>query len=123
VVLMARTTQDLSKKVMELLGLLEAQEDVSAEDHALIANAYSDKFEELFFRDIAYWSADEIDNKAFRAMARIMAEEVASAFSKPVPTEFSEAGQPISMGTKGLMDLRRIVAREKSGLPTPGVFF
>ena len=120
---MARTTQDLSKKVMELLGLLDAQEDVSAEDHALIAGAYSDKFQELFFRDIAYWPADEIDNKAFLPMARIMAAEVASAFSRPVPTEFSEAGQPIDMGTKGLTDLRRIIARERSGLPTPGIFF
>lgn len=120
---MARTTQDLSKKVMELLALLEAQEDVSTEDHALISNAYTDKYQELFFRELAYWPVDEIDNKAFLAMARIMAEEVASAFSKPVPTEFSEGGQPISMGTKGLMDLRRIVARERSGLPTPGVFF
>lgn len=108
---------------MELLGLLDAQEDVSAEDYALIANAYADKYQELFFRDIAYWPVDEIDNKVFLAVSRIMAEEVASAFSRPAPTEFSEAGQPVSMGTKGLMDLRRIIARDRSGLPTPGVFF
>lgn len=120
---MARTTQDLSKKVMELLGLLEAQEDVSAEDHALIANAYADKYEEMFFREIFYWPADEIDNKAFLATARIMAAEVAPAFGKPEPIENSEGGQPISMGTKGLMDLRRIIQVDRSGLPTPGIFF
>ncbi len=120
---MARTTQDLSKKVMVFLGLSEGSEDPSAEDHALIVAAYEAKFEELFFRELVYWPVDSIDNKAFLAMARIMAAEVASAFAKPVPTEFSEGGQPIDMGTKGLMDLRRIVARERSGLPTVGVFF
>lgn len=120
---MARTTQDLSKKVMELLGLLDAQEDVSTEDHALISRAYADKYEELFFREIAYWPADEIDNKAFLPMARIMAAEVASAFGRPVPTEFSEGGQPVDMGTKGLMDLRRIIQVDRSGLPTPAVYF
>ncbi len=120
---MARTTQDLSKKVMELLGLSEAQEDPSAEDHGTIVAAYESKFDELFFRDLAYWPIDEIDNKAFLAMARIMAAEVASAFARAIPMEFGEGGQPVDMGTKGLMDLRRIVARERSGLPTPGTFF
>ncbi len=120
---MARTTQDLSKKVMELLGLGEAQEDPSAEDHGTIVAAYESKYEALFFRKIAYWPVDAIDDKAFLAMARIMAAEVASAFGKAIPMEFSEGGQPIDMGTNGLMDLRRIVARERSGLPTQAVYF
>lgn len=120
---MARTVQDLSKQVMENLALLDAQEDVSAEDHAKIARAYADKYAEMFFREIFYWPVDAIDNKAFLSVARIMAEEVASSFSKPVPTEFDEGGQPISMGTKGLRDLRRLIAKERSGLPVRAEYF
>lgn len=120
---MARTTQDLSKQVMENLSLLEAHEDVSAEDHAKIARQYETKYAEMFFRELFYWPISEIDDMAFLSVARIMAEEVASAFSRPVPMEFSEGGQPVSMGTKGLMDLRRIVARHATGLPVRAVYY
>lgn len=117
------TISDLAKRVMQNLKLIDAQEDVSAEDFALISDAYSQKFEELFFRELAYWPADEIDGKAFLAIARIMSEEVAAPFGQAIPLEFSEGGAQVSMGTKGLMDLRRIVARERSGMPTVGTYF
>lgn len=117
------TIQDLAKRTLQNLRVLDAQEDVAAEDFALINDAYAQKYEELFFRELAYWPVDEIDGKIFTALARIMAEEVAVPFGQTVPIEFGEGGEQISMGTKGLRDLRRIVAREKSGLPTPGVFF
>ncbi len=120
---MARTVNELAQKVMELLGLAEAEETVSAEDFALVNRAYEDRYSELFFRELAYWELDAIDNKAFPMLARIMVGEVASAFGKPEPTEFTEGGQPVAMSVKGLMDLKRLVARERSGNPTPAVYF
>lgn len=120
---MSKTVADLSRKVMELLALQDPNEDVSTEDHALISNAYQSRFEELFFREIVWWPVDVIDDKAFTAIARVVAAEVAFSFGRPIPMEYAENGQPVDMGNKGLMDLKRLVSKEKSGLPTTAVYF
>lgn len=118
-----RTTQELATETMRMLGLLEAQEEASSEDAAHITRAYEDKLAELQFREIAYWTSTAIPKLIFRPVARIIAAEVASSFGKAVPVESDENGAPIPMGTKGLKDLRRIISREATGLPTVGQYF
>lgn len=120
---MTRTTQELATETMRLLGLLEAQEEASSEDAAHITRAYEDKFIELQHREIAYWTSTAIPKLVFRSVARIIAEEVASSFGKEVPTEFVDGGRAVSMGEKGMHDLKRIVSRERSGLPTVAQYF
>lgn len=120
---MSRTKTELAKEVLTLLGLIDAQEEPSSEDAALIKRAYDDKYEELKLLDLAYWSKASIPNPVFRAIARIVAEDIAPAYGKQVPTEFDDSGRPVSMGTKGLFDLKRVVAREATGVPTQAVYF
>ena len=120
---MARSKTELAKEAMTLLGLIDAQEEPSSEDAALIKRAYDDKFEELTLRELTYWTKDFIPNAVFRAVSRIIAEDVAPSFGKQVPVEFDDNGNPVSMGTKGLFDLKRVISRERSGLPTVGTYF
>lgn len=114
---MARTTQDLATEAMRLLGLLEAQEEASAEDRAHISRVYADKYEEWVFRDLAWWPVDEIDNKAFQHVARIIADEVAPSFGRSAPQEQDENGDVVSMGVKGLRGIRRLAASDRTGMP------
>jgi hypothetical protein len=120
---MSRTKSDLAEEVMRLLGLLDANESPSTEDSSLIENAYDDKWEELRLHERIYWKKDEIPNEVFRAMARIVAEDVAPSFGVQTQPEFGEGGQQVSMGTKGLFDLKRVMAREASGVPTKATYF
>lgn len=121
--LLTRTTQDLAQRVMEILGLLEAQESVTAEDAALIKRVYEGRHAEWAFRNLAYWQIDEIPVLAFESLAGMMAGEVAPSFSAQQPIVMDENGQQIGVSVKGLRDLRRIVQVEMSGLPTVGVFY
>jgi len=120
---MARTKSDLATEVMRLLGLLDANESPSSNDSTLIENAYDDKWEELRLHERVYWDKGSIPNEVFRAMARIVAEDVAPIFGVQAQPEFDEGGRPVSMGTKGLFDLKRVMAREASGVPTKTAFF
>jgi hypothetical protein len=118
-----RTQQDLAQRVMELLGLLEAQEEVSTEDAALIRRIYENRFEEWFFRDIAYWQIDVIPALAFESLAEMMAQEAAQSFGRSVPIVMDENGAQVAIGVKGLRGMRRIIQVERSGLPTVGTYF
>jgi len=118
-----RTIEDLATETMRMLGLLEAQEEASTEDAAHISRAYEDKFTEWFLREIAYWPVEAIPTEVFRAVARLMADEVAASFGAKAPTEMDENGQTISMGVKGMRTLNRVNTRRRSGLPTAATFF
>ena len=120
---MTRTANELATESLRLLGLLEAQENASAEDAAHIIRVYRDKLAEWQFRDIAYWIEDEIPNECFSYVCRMIAEEIAPSFGKSAPMEMDENGSSVSMGVKGLRGIRRIIQRERSGLPTVGSFF
>lgn len=120
---MARTTQDLATRTMQLLGLIEANETISAEDYGVIVDVYENRHAEWTFRELVWWPLDVIPNEAFESLARMMAEDVAPSFETVVPQEQDEDGQIVSMGQKGLRGLKRIKRRAASGLPTPMVSF
>lgn len=120
---MPRTKQDLATEAMRRLALLEAQEEAAAEDAADIIRIYEQKMEEWRFRDLAWWPDDAIPDMAFGYVADQIAEIIASHFGAASPQVQDETGDAVSIGTRGLRGIRRLKARERSGLSTKGVFF
>lgn len=120
---MSRTTTELATEVLTLLGLIDAQEEPSAEDAALIKRAYSDRYEEWQIRNLTYWAEADIPNAVFRNVARIIADDVATSFGKPPPVEVDENGQTVSMGVKGLRGLRRVIEKKSAKLPVRSVYY
>ncbi len=114
---MTLTIQDMSRRSMELLGVIGAEEEPAAEDHALFARTYATKWAELTMRDLIYFEAEEIPEEAFEALCQIMADMNASAFGKSPPITIDENGQQVSMKVAGFRDLRRLVQKRPSGLP------
>jgi len=120
---MSKTKSDLATEVLRLLGLLDANESPATADEDFITAAYDDKYEELRLNERVYWSKGSIPEAVFRSVARIVAEDVAPVYGVQAQPEFDEGGRQVSMGTKGLFDLKRVMARETSNVPTKAVYF
>jgi hypothetical protein len=118
-----RNEQDLAQRVMEILGMLEAQSELPAEEAALIKRVYATRYEEWFFRKIAFWPIDEIPAAAFESLAEMMTEAIAPSFGSSVPVIMDENGQQIAVSVRGLRNMRRIIQIEASGLPTTSNYF
>lgn len=72
---------DLVQAILEELGVLETGQPVAAEDADIIIRRLFPKLEELNERDVSYIDADNISNAQFLPLVKIMANEMASAFS------------------------------------------
>ncbi len=120
---MARTVQDLATRSMKLLGLLEASEEAASEDFGDIQRVYVNRFADLGYRQMTYWPLEEIPEEAFEYVARIIADEIAPTYGKSAPIEIDENGSQVSMGVRGIRGLRRLMSKEKSGLPVAATFF
>lgn len=118
-----KNINDLAQRTMEILGLLEAQEDVSSEDFALLSRIYENRYCEWQFRGLAYWPVAEIPQLAFESLAEMLAGEASSSFGVPTPIVLDENGQQVGVGVKGLRNMRRIIQVEQSHLPTVGQFY
>lgn len=120
---MALTVEDLARRSMELLGALEAQEEPSAEDRALLERIYTNKYAELTSRDMTYWEQTSIPEEAFEAMCMIAASVAASAYGKGPPVVIDENGQQVGMNVAGYRDLRRLMQKIGSGKPSQALYF
>lgn len=120
---MAKTRQDLAKRAMQLLGLLEAQEDVAAEDFALIDGVYATKYAEWYLREKAWWPIDEIPDMAFHYVADQIAELISTDYGRPAPDVKDDGGETVSIGERGRRGILRLIARERTGLPTQAMYF
>ncbi len=120
---MSRTPHDLATRVLKLLGLLDAQEEASAEDAADIIRTYEEKWSEFSARELVYWPRDVIPDEAFQHIARIVADDMATTFGRAAPVENDESGRQTTMGAKGMMGLRRLIERQATGLPTVADYF
>jgi hypothetical protein len=123
---MSRTTTELATEVMRLPNWISQDETPDSADDAHIKRIYSDWFAyaQMQEREIVYWSEDTIPNEAFLAIVRIIADMVGPSFGDPAPVEIDvETGMQVSMGKKGWNMLRRLTARESSGLSAPGTYF
>jgi hypothetical protein len=108
---------------MRLLRLLEPQEEAAIEDAADIVATYEARHAEWLVREMAYWSVDAIPDVVFLPVARIIAADIASSFGAEVPMEIDENGAPVSMGVKGMRDLKRITSSGPTGVATQAVYF
>lgn len=121
--MVTRTIQDMAQRAMELLTVLEAQEEVSAEDAALFDRTYRAKHAELTFREIAYWPVAAIPEEVFESVCMIMADMNCTSFGKSTPVVMDENGAQVGMGVAGMRGLRRIIQRDPTGLPTQALYF
>lgn len=120
---MALTVEDLARRSMELLGALEAQEEPSAEDRAIFARTYANKYAELTARDLTYWELEEIPEEAFEAVCMVMADMNCSAYGKATPITVDENGQQVSFKVAGYRDLRRLMQKIGSGQVAQALYF
>lgn len=121
---MVKSTADLAIEVMRLPGWLDANEEPDSEDAAHIVRTYTAYFNEWVLRDVAYWPLAEIPEEVFIHIVRIIADSVAPSFGDAAPQEIDiESGQPVSMGHKGWLGLKRVTSRDKTGVPTEVSYF
>lgn len=125
---MARTKSELSTAVLRELGVVDALHSPAAVDAAFVEERYDDRLEEMKDKGLVYWpntgrATEEIPNVVFRSMVLIMVAEVAPSYGYPIPTSVDDRGRPIPCGTKGLMDLRRHLAKGPSGAPTRATYY
>lgn len=122
---MTSSVAELASDVYSIrLGLVDIRKQPTAEQRARVERLYAQKYAELARRDQAYWRQDEIPDLVVGALGRIIAEELCSGIGMPVPTEADDtSGQEVSIGTKGRRLLARLLARERTGLPTQAEYF
>lgn len=118
-----KTTAQLATAVMRKLGLIDTNKEPSAGQQASIIDLYEDWVESVRPMDMIYWETAAIPRAVFAAVTRIIAEEFCNSMGRDIPTEQDENGQAVSIGNRGLMMLKRHLAREQSGVPTRATYF
>jgi hypothetical protein len=120
-----RTVHQLVTAAIRKLASIDQNEEPSAAERAQGVSLYNEKYAELDHDELVYWEnsddpeEEEIPELVFGALTRIMAEEMAPVMGEPIPSEQGEDGSgPLSIGTKGMRMLRRIMARRPSDVPT-----
>lgn len=120
-----RTVHQLATAAIKRrLAAIDINEEPSAAERSEAISIYDEKYAELEGEELVFWEnsgdpdTEEIPERVFGALTRIMAEELASAIGQAIPSEQDEDGSPLSIGTKGMRMLRRIMARPASGVPT-----
>ena len=79
-----RTLQNLSKAVMEKLGVIDALQDPSAQDHTMIVNRYAEILEGLAEEELAYWPEGAIPFIVMPVLIDLMALHVGPSFGRPI---------------------------------------
>ena len=125
-----RTVHQLITAAVRRLASIDENEEPSAAQRAKGVDLYDEKYAELDGEELVYWDnsgdpeEEEIPERVFGALTRIMAEEMAPVMGEPIPSEQDENGAgPISIGNKGMRMLRRIMARQASNVPTKIDYF
>lgn len=124
----AKTKVQLVGDVLLKLGILDAVSTASAEDSAFVETRYDDKLAELRDKGLCYWpntgrTTQEIPQAIYLALVDIMCEDVAPAFGVTTKPEVDDYNRPVTVGTKGMRNLRRHMAKQPSGEPTRATYF
>jgi hypothetical protein len=106
---MAKSARDLCNKALELLMVSEPGQPISAEDYSLVRAALSTLVAELDAIEVAYIyidanddAAEDVDERYFMALARLLANDAAPSFGIATADEASRQVM--------LNRLRRVVA-------------
>lgn len=105
---MTKTVNDLSRRVMQRLALLQPNEDPESEDHQLIEEVYRGRLLELTEVGVGYWPASEIPDAAFNSVVMLIANDVAPEFSRPWSPEIE---------VEAMRRIRAHAAKRPSGEP------
>ena len=109
---MTQTKQDLAKRVLIELEVINATEVPEHEDAELVKDYYTTKLASLVDDGKAYWPADEIPDAAFTAVAQIMADNCKKAFGKQYENL-----------QEGLDSLAEHISKQSDGQPTVIEYF
>ncbi len=121
-----RNLQELALAVMHRLSSSDIQDSaVGARELDIITKRYEEKFAELKFEGLAYWTSTAIPLEAFNAIVRIVAHEAAAPLGEAIPEEQEAdgAGPAQQIGVIGMKMLRKHMRRRMSGQPTVGEYF
>lgn len=115
-----RTTTELATAVLRKLSQIDAVE--TADDHTeaktVITDSYNDKYYELRFKDLTYWTQTTIPVEVFPAIRDLIVLDVSGEFGQPVSPEDYEAREQII-----LKRIRRITGRQHSKNRTQTLYF
>jgi hypothetical protein len=115
-----RTTTELATAVLRKLSQIDATED--ADDHTeaktVITDSYNDKYYELRFHDMTYWTQASIPVEVFAAIRDLVALDVSGHFGEPVSPEDYEAREQII-----LKRIRRITGTQHSKTSTQALYY
>lgn len=119
-----RTVAELAVDVLGVrLGQIDINKQPTSAQRARVSSLYDQKYAEMNRLDRVYWPSAEIPELVFGALSRIIAEEMCPGFGMPIPSEFDDDGQQVSIGTKGRRMLQRFFAKDPSGVPTMATYF
>lgn len=88
---MAKTTDDLVEKVLQLLLVTDPLEQISTEDNSAVTSQYTTSLEDLRDQGLVYWTASAIPEAIFDALARYVAFQIAPAYGVSLPVDFKQS--------------------------------
>lgn len=123
-----RTKKQLSTAVLRRLSIIDPLAEPSNKDAAFVWSAYDAVYARLSARDMTYWKnggKDEqlIPNEVFLDIVRIVASDLAPIFGASMEAEMDENGSMLAPGVLGMKNLRRIIGRSATDLPTRAEYF
>lgn len=109
-----RTETDLVRAVMEESGLVDSTGDIASNDDDLVKRRYREKLDEIRQEGLAYWPPDAIPLEVFPALRKLIANEIGPAYGIAFNPQVEEWAR---------RQLRRIIGKKTSGVPTPAEYF
>ncbi len=82
-----KTQLDLARAVLREIRVRRYDEEPSAEEKAIVDDAYGAKYLEWKNQRVAYWAVAAIPEIVFRPLVRLVAAEIAPTFNKPYDPE------------------------------------
>jgi hypothetical protein len=115
-----RTTTELATAVLRKLVQIDATEDATdhTEAQTVVTNAYNDKYYELRFKELTYWTQTTIPVEVFPIIRDLVALDVSGHFGQPVSDEEYERREEII-----LKRLRRITGAQHSKNRTKALYY
>lgn len=110
---MSKTTQQLATRVLERLRVIAAGDTPEDADASSIKTYYANVFGEMEEDSLTFWEQDDIDDRAFEALADFIAGRVAPDFVNPRP----------DLEASGRARLQRLAADVPTGFPVTGCYF
>jgi hypothetical protein len=122
------TKKQLSTAVLRRLGVIDPLATPENKDAAYVWSAYDNRYALLRSQDLTYWpntghNVAEIPKEVFLDLVRIITSDVAPIFGADPGAEMDDNGSMIAPGVLGMKNLRRLMGRAPTGLPTRAEYF